>query len=389
MKRRVLSLMIPALLVAAGSANAAEIYNKDGNKLDLFGKVDGLHYFSDNDGSDGDQSYVRFGFKGETEISNELTGYGQWEYQAALNNAESEGTADSFTRVGFAGVKFGDAGSFDYGRNYGVAYDIGAWTDVLPEFGGDTYGADNFMYQRGNGMATYRNNNFFGLVDGWNFAVQYQGKNGNSTESPNGRDVLGQNGDGWGLSTTYDLGSGFGIGAAAFQSDRTNDQNSATSGILGSGDKAEVYTGGLKYDANNVYLAAMYSRSYNATRFGDSTNDSSAYGYADKADNWELVAQYQFDFGLRPSLAYVTSRGTDVQNWGKQNLKNISTLARPTTSTKTCPPMLITRSTCWTTTLSPTQPVSIPTTWWHWVWFTSSELYGSAVTAALLRHLSG
>ncbi|MDE8556859.1 porin OmpC [Pantoea agglomerans] len=321
MKRRVLSLVIPALLIAAGSANAAEIYNKDGNKLDLFGKVDGLHYFSDNDSSDGDQSYVRFGFKGETEISDQLTGYGQWEYQAALNNAESQGTADSFTRVGFAGVKFGDAGSFDYGRNYGVAYDIGAWTDVLPEFGGDTYGADNFMYQRGNGMATYRNNNFFGLVDGWNFAVQYQGKNGNSSESPNGRDILGQNGDGWGLSTTYDLGQGFGIGAAAFQSDRTNDQNSATSGILGRGDKAEVYTGGLKYDANNVYLAAMYSRAYNATRFGDSSDASSAYGYADKADNWELVAQYQFDFGLRPSLAYVTSRGTDVQNWGKQNLK--------------------------------------------------------------------
>ncbi|WP_312830193.1 porin OmpC [Pantoea anthophila] len=321
MKRRVLSLVIPALLAAAGSANAAEIYNKDGNKLDLFGKVDGLHYFSDNDGSDGDQSYVRFGFKGETEISNELTGYGQWEYQAALNNSEAEGTADSYTRVGFAGLKFGDAGSFDYGRNYGVAYDIGAWTDVLPEFGGDTYGADNFMFQRGNGMATYRNNNFFGLVDGWNFAVQYQGKNDNNIESAGGRDVLGENGDGWGLSTTYDLGSGFGIGAAAFQSDRTNRQNGGSEGILGRGDKAEVYTGGLKYDANNVYLAAMYSRSYNATRFGDSSDSSSAYGYADKADNWELVAQYQFDFGLRPSLAYVTSRGTDVQNWGKQNLK--------------------------------------------------------------------
>jgi len=156
-------------------------------------------------------------------------------------------------------------------------------------------------------------------VDGWNFAVQYQGKNGNSSESPNGRDVLGQNGDGWGLSTTYDLGSGFGIGAAAFQSDRTNDQNGAAQGILGRGDKAEAYTGGLKYDANNIYLAAMYSRAYNATRFG--SIDSEAYGYADKADNWELVAQYQFDFGLRPSLAYVTSRGTDVQNWGKQNLK--------------------------------------------------------------------
>jgi outer membrane protein N len=44
MQRKVLALMIPALLMA-GSAHAAEIYNKDGNKLDLYGKVDGLHYF--------------------------------------------------------------------------------------------------------------------------------------------------------------------------------------------------------------------------------------------------------------------------------------------------------------------------------------------------------
>ena len=316
MKRRILSLMVPALLVA-GSAGAAEIYNKDGNKLDLFGKVDGLHYFSDNDGNDGDNSYVRFGFKGETQISEQLTGYGQWEYQVALNHSEAEGTKDSYTRVGFAGLKFGDAGSFDYGRNYGVIYDVTSWTDVLPEFGGDTYGADNFMFQRANGVATYRNNNFFGLVDGWNFAVQYQGKNDSNPELDGARKATAQNGDGWGLSTTYDLGNGLGLGAAMFQSDRTNYQNSGA--ILGHGDKAEAYTGGLKYDANNIYLAAMYTRSYNATRFGDA--DQAAYGFADKADNWELVAQYQFDFGLRPSLAYVTSRGTDIEGWGKQNLK--------------------------------------------------------------------
>ncbi len=34
MKRNILAVVIPALLVA-GAANAAEIYNKDGNKLDL------------------------------------------------------------------------------------------------------------------------------------------------------------------------------------------------------------------------------------------------------------------------------------------------------------------------------------------------------------------
>lgn len=76
--------------------------------------------------------------------------------------------------VKFAGLKFGEYGSFDYGRNYGVAYDVGAWTDVLPEFGGDTWTqTDVFMTQRASGVATYRNTDFFGLVDGWNFAVQY------------------------------------------------------------------------------------------------------------------------------------------------------------------------------------------------------------------------
>ena len=29
-------------------ANAAEIYNKDGNKLDLYGRVNAKHYFSDS-----------------------------------------------------------------------------------------------------------------------------------------------------------------------------------------------------------------------------------------------------------------------------------------------------------------------------------------------------
>ncbi|MDU1457488.1 MAG: porin, partial [Klebsiella sp.] len=212
MKVKVLSLLVPALLVA-GAANAAEVYNKDGNKLDLYGKIDGLHYFSDDKGQDGDQTYMRLGIKGETQINDQLTGYGQWEYNVQANNTESS-SDQAWTRLAFAGLKFGDAGSFDYGRNYGVVYDVTSWTDVLPEFGGDTYGSDNFMQQRGNGFATYRNTDFFGLVDGLNFAVQYQGKNGSVSGegmTNNGRGALRQNGDGVGGSITYDY-EGFGIG---------------------------------------------------------------------------------------------------------------------------------------------------------------------------------
>ena len=54
MKRNLLAVIIPALLIAQ-TAQAAEIYNKDGNKLDFYGRVKALHYFSDDAGNDGDK----------------------------------------------------------------------------------------------------------------------------------------------------------------------------------------------------------------------------------------------------------------------------------------------------------------------------------------------
>ncbi|HAS1950178.1 TPA: porin [Enterobacter asburiae] len=318
MKRKVLAILVPALLMA-GAANAAEMYNKDGNKVDLYGKVDARHTFSDNPGDDGDETYVQIGFKGETQITNDLTGYGQWEYKTYANDTEGAGDK-SFNRLAYAGLKFGEYGSFDYGRNYGVVYDVEAWTDMLPVFGGDSYTwTDNFMVGRTNGVATYRNNDFFGLVDGLNFALQYQGANegANANEDQEGtknghKDVRFQNGDGFGMSTSYDFSgdlSGLSLGAAYSSSDRTNDQvaygKAAESIGFAGGEKAEAWTVGAKYDANSVYLAMMYAETRNMTPIGN-------VGIANQTQNFEAVAQYQFDFGLRPSLAWVYSKGKDL-----------------------------------------------------------------------------
>lgn len=60
---------VAASVLMAMSAQAAEIYNKDSNKLDLYGKVNAKHYFSSNDADDGDTTYARLGFKGETQIN--------------------------------------------------------------------------------------------------------------------------------------------------------------------------------------------------------------------------------------------------------------------------------------------------------------------------------
>jgi outer membrane pore protein F len=50
MKRKVLAVLVPVLL-SAGAANAAEIYNKDGNKFDLYGKMVGEHVWFNTDDS--------------------------------------------------------------------------------------------------------------------------------------------------------------------------------------------------------------------------------------------------------------------------------------------------------------------------------------------------
>lgn len=317
MKRKVLAILVPALLMA-GAAHAAEMYNKNGNKVDLYGKIDARHTFSDHPGDDGDETYVQIGFKGETQITNDVIGYGQWEYKTYANNTEDAGDT-SFNRLAYAGLKYGEYGSFDYGRNYGVVYDVEAWTDMLPVFGGDSYTwTDNFMVGRANGVATYRNADFFGLVEGLNFALQYQGANEgqDATEDQEGTknghdDVRFQNGDGFGMSTTYDFSgdlSGLTLGAAYSSSDRTNEQEAK--GIqdiarFAGGKTAEAWTVGAKYDANSVYLAMMYAQTRNMTPYGDT-------GIADETQNFEAVAQYQFDFGLRPSLAWVYSKGKDM-----------------------------------------------------------------------------
>lgn len=314
MKRNLLAVVIPARLVA-GTANAAEVFNKDSNKLDLYGKMVGLHYFSDNDGNDGDQSYARLGFKGETKVNDYLTGYGQWEYQFQANNAEGSGSNGSDkTRLGFAGLNFGDYGSFDYGRNYGLVYDAIGITDMLPEFGGDNGAADNFFAGRQGGVATYRNQNFFGLVEGLHFGVQYLGKNERN-------DFQRSNGDGWATSLAYEY-EGFGVVGAYGAADRTDAQTKAA---LGHGDKAEQWTAGLKYDANNIYLAAIYGETHNATRISRPNpvaGGDDIKGFANKTQDFSVVAQYQFDFGLRPSIAYYKSKAKKVEGVGSEDYIN-------------------------------------------------------------------
>ena len=120
---------------------------------------------------------------------------------------------------------------------------------------------------------------------------------------------------GYGTAVTYDIYDGISAGFAC--SHVLNVPASRTLFLLwAAATTAETYTGGLKYDANNIYLATQYTQTYNATRAGNQ-------GLANKAQNFEVVAQYQFDFGLRPSVAYLQSKGKDLEGYGDQDHREI------------------------------------------------------------------
>lgn len=57
MKLKIVAVVVTGLL-AANVAHAAEVYNKDGNKLDLYGKVTALRYFTDDKRDDGDKKLM-------------------------------------------------------------------------------------------------------------------------------------------------------------------------------------------------------------------------------------------------------------------------------------------------------------------------------------------
>ena len=91
-------------LVASSATQAAEVYNKDGNKLDVYGKVKTRTTSATMTVKMATRPMSVSVSKGETQINDQLTGYGRWESEFSGNKTESL-TSTQRTRLAFAGLK--------------------------------------------------------------------------------------------------------------------------------------------------------------------------------------------------------------------------------------------------------------------------------------------
>ncbi len=162
---------------------------------------------------------------------------------------------------------------------------------MFVEWGGDSWaGTDLFATNRTNSVATYRNTDFFGMVEGLNLLCNIRVKN-------EGTGNYKANGDSHGLSQLTLL-------TVSHLLVLMQTLTVLIGSLVMVKARAEVCALSTKCDANNVYAAVMYGESHNMNSDdGDVVN---------KTQNFEAVLQYQFDFGLRPSIGYSYSKALDV-----------------------------------------------------------------------------
>ncbi|QJC38624.1 porin [Enterobacteriaceae endosymbiont of Donacia fulgens] len=336
MKCNILKFLIPFLLTISSitTVNASEIYNKNGQKLDLYGFLDIKKTYSNQDREDIPKKYENiisnmiFGFKGNTNIFNNIYGYAQFEYSLPINQTEIDKNVFPSIRLGFIGLNFNNGNnSIDFGRNYGILYDSTSFIKKESSFFIDDLmynHNDKFMFGRTNNLLTYRNKNFFGLIKGLDFALQYKSPffsendvfyNKNINKDHDIFIEKEKNKKGWGASIKYKIGnSGVSITGSYFNSSKIIDKNDELKKIFFIKDKnnknndINAFSIGAKYEKNNIYLATVFSKTKNSLTYLDRNN----YYFANKIKNLEIIGQYKFNNNLKATISYVQSEGNNI-----------------------------------------------------------------------------
>ncbi len=132
MQKTLIAMTLTTLLAA--SANAATVFDKDGQKFDVYGRLQGKIY--DKTAAAEDKSTLkgdaRFGLKGSQAIVDGLSGIANGEWQIA---AEGEDDSKFTTRDAYVGLDGSEKGTLIFGRAYTAYYDVIAVTDYFNEWG--------------------------------------------------------------------------------------------------------------------------------------------------------------------------------------------------------------------------------------------------------------
>ncbi len=298
MKKVALASAILASL-AAGTVNAATVYQDDDKSLSIGGRAEARFNLSDaNKGEDGtgnafkDKSRARINLKGKAKITDQVTAFGK--YEAEISDSSDSTVKSRYVYAGFDT----QAGAFSYGKQDSAQVMLTDYTDILATFGGD--GVDLV-----DGNKDKRENNFLYAGEFNNFTVSanYIAENNDAEKDS----------DSYGIAAQYAFPFGLSLGAGY------------VSGKDGVDVDANQYNLAASYEFNNFYAAGTYASGENgntdltgyelatAYKMGQFVVQA-AYNFkqsenggvkTDKVDYFALDGVYKFNKNLRTYAGYL------------------------------------------------------------------------------------
>lgn len=137
MKKTLLATAIAGALGVSAAAQAATVYDQDGTRLDLYGRIalgiQGGGERAEEDGQKANGSefvdvFSRFGLRGSQQVSSDLTAYGNFEVRPRMDHVNSDGQQVRNSFLGLRSNSLGSiqAGNFDsfYLNTVGAPFDV-------------------------------------------------------------------------------------------------------------------------------------------------------------------------------------------------------------------------------------------------------------------------
>lgn len=332
MKKTLLALAVPALLVAS-AANAATVYEKDGQKFDVYGRAQ-VNVYNDAAAGSNDntlEGYGRIGLRGSTAINDKVSGFARGEWQIASENSDHDVTrecenkpADADhpdawvecestdnnqlkTRHFYAGFDGGEVGKVTFGQTDTAYYDAIGVTDIFNEWGSSA----NAYKGRQEGQVIY-NNTFAGFRVGTSYQFSDDSAELSLGQDSGGNTISVPDLDyGYAANVGYTFPINVGVNAgfakdeyaqAGQTASKTDWALSTSYGVYGEPGLylAALYNEskveGASYDvtAQGSEIAAMYTLENNWGFLGGYNFSENKDSGEDLSDNYLLGAQYTF-----------------------------------------------------------------------------------------------
>jgi len=306
------SLLALAVVAVAASANAATVYDKDGTKLYLDGRVQSVFYNGNHSKSvakndSNIKNTGRFGVGGKTQITDWVAGFGYAQWDVADGSKDEGFTA----RDQYVGADFGDFGKVQAGKYRDAVYYVENITDHYEDAADNLSG--NFNGARRGGQLTY-------TYDNYGFHTEL----GVQTAQDNAK-VYSDKAGAIGIKDTFAVDSGFNLalgytfddvvfGPLSFRAGynymKGQKDNDLTASNGNTFDKFKHAAAGVQWGnlSSGLFLGALYDY---AKFEGITKGGTAAAALSDndaKVKGFELIGGYAFDNGVSFLVGYESAK---------------------------------------------------------------------------------